>query len=315
MGNFEKMRKAYSVGPLLYIPGLRGDIAEKITGFSDIKPLSVAICLEDTVSDSKVEEAEQNTVNEIKKLYSAEKVLPNIFVRVRRPDQITKLLELLGSAAEILTGFIIPKVNERVMKDYLPIMQRTDKFFMPIIESDTLMRPYKRAEKLYMLHQLCDIVGEKILNIRVGGNDFSGILAVRNSVEQTVYDIAPVANLLADISAEFSRDYAVSAPVWNYFESGSDDAWKKGMEQEIYRDIAMGFVGKTVIHPSQIAVFNRCMRVKKHDFLDAKLLIDTKDNDLRVIKGTLGNRMCEHNVHMKWAEKTLALAEIYGVEE
>ena len=58
----------YNVGPLIYMPGLRDDIAEKILSFRNAKPLSIAICLEDTIADDKVEEARKNTLSQIYKL-------------------------------------------------------------------------------------------------------------------------------------------------------------------------------------------------------------------------------------------------------
>lgn len=308
--------EAVGVGPLLYIPGLREDICEKIVRFSAYSPLSAALCLEDTVSDDMVGAAEANVVCQLRQLSEeAHDRLPSIFIRVREPEQIYRLTEALGSGAELVKGFILPKIDDTEFGRYISIIRSSDKLFMPIIENPSLLEISRRAERLAALKEMTDSVSSRILNIRVGGNDFSGALGVRSGIGQSVYDIYPVMNLLSDISAEFSSDYVVSAPVWNYFagECG-DDRWEKGMAAEIERDKLMGFIGKTVIHPSQISVYNRCMKVSAYDYKDALLLRNTANNHLRVIKGTEGTRMCEHNVHMKWAENILALAQVYGVE-
>ena len=311
------IRKAYSVGPLIYMPGLREDIAEKLADFGEYPHLSAALCLEDTVRDDMVEEAEKNIAAQLKRLKrsAGERRLPMVFIRVREPRQVPQMTELLGEGAELVSGFIIPKIDDVVFADYMEVIRGTDKYFMPIIENPSLVNVCGRAEKLGALYGQMLSVKEKILNVRVGGNDFSGSLGLRNRIDQTIYDLYPIMGLLSDIAAVFTKDFVVSAPVWNYFDSGSDGRWLSGMRREMDRDRAMGFVGKTIIHPSQIAPAAEFMKVSREDYEDAVLLVKTRGSELRVVKSSSGGRMCEHAVHMKWAEKILALASIYGVRE
>ncbi|MGN1416683.1 MAG: HpcH/HpaI aldolase/citrate lyase family protein [Oscillospiraceae bacterium] len=318
----------YRVGPLIYMPGLRKDIAEKIAGFHADGAMSAAICLEDTIKDSMVTEAENNTANQLHRLAEmigngiadADK-LPLIFIRVRTPAQIEKMISLLGADVKYLCGFILSKIDDETFCGYRKTIRKISEqcekklYYMPIIENPSLLELRNRYDRLSRLKDELDDIGEHILNVRVGGNDFCRALSLRSSITQTIYDFLPVADLLSDISVTFSSDYVVSAPVWNYFGSPSETLWKQGMHREMESDKAMGFFGKTVIHPVQINEVVENMKVSREDFDDARLILDTADNEMQVIKGTAGNRMYEHKVHSGWARKILAAADIYGIKE
>ena len=324
---FEHLK--YCVGPLIYMPALRNDIADKIMSFRKYKPMSVAICLEDTIRDDMVREAEINLAEQISALAEiaeekgAADQLPLIFIRVRSPWQISALIRMLGENVSLICGFILPKIDDEVFGEYIPEIMKIKngsekKFcFMPIIENSSLLDLKTRYDKLSRLYDMMGAVRDCILNIRVGGNDFSGTLAMRSGIDQTIYDLIPVANLLSDIAVTFTGEYVVSAPVWNYFDDGTGNSgsrWKEGLAREMILDRSMGFIGKTIIHPSQIPVVIDNMKVSRQDHDDAKLLLETAGNDLQVIKGTEGNRMYEHKVHRKWAERIIELASVYGTE-
>ena len=245
--------------------------------------------------------------------------LPLVFIRVRSPWQIAAVINMLEENTSMICGFILPKIDDVVFNEYvseiIKINYSGKKFcYMPIIENASLLSLKTRYEKLQRLHDMMAALYDCILNIRVGGNDFSGVLAMRNSISQTVYDLIPVANLLSDIAVTFTGDYIVSAPVWNFFDNNTDDKWSEGLAKEMILDRSMGFVGKTIIHPSQIPVVIENMKVCEQDYNDARLILDTVDNDLQVIKGTAGNRMYEHKVHRKWAEKIMGIASVYGIK-
>ena len=60
----------------------------------------------------------------------------------------------------------------------------------------------------------------------------------------------------SDIITVYGMDYVISGPVWEYY---AGDSWKEGMIQEIQEDRLCGFIGKTVIHPSQIPVVKQSL--------------------------------------------------------
>ncbi len=316
------LKMKYGVGALLYSPALNDKTADKVINQEFGNRYSLAFCLEDTIGDSAVEAAEKQLEYSFKKIFNAahnlDIKLPMIFVRVRAAEQMMRVFKMTEKYPGILTGFIMPKYTvlncEKYNAELIRIneISRNRIYMMPIIESGDIADLKKRYDILYGIKNAVDSVQDYLLGIRVGGNDFSNIFAVRRHCDETIYDIMPVSQLLCDILTVFSKDYVVSGPVWEFF-SGSDDAWKTGLEKELKLDKLNGFVGKTVIHPNQIPIVNRMLRVPRSDYEDAKRIVSW-DNELQVGKSFGGDRMNEIRTNYNWAVKTMLLAEIYGVE-
>jgi citrate lyase beta subunit len=183
---------------------------------------------------------------------------------------------------------------------------------MPILETGDIIDFRTRTDVLGSIKEKIDSMNEFVLNVRVGGNDFSNEFAARRHYDETIYDILPISQLLGDLLTVFSREYVVSGPVWEYFDSAGDE-WKTGLKRELKRDILNGFIGKTVIHPKQIPVVNEMLQVSKKDFEDAKSILNWDKSGLQVGKSYGGERMNEVRTNCNWAEKIYLLSEIYGV--
>lgn len=310
----------WRIGPLLYTPGLRTDMAEKFARYSSSGLKSAAVCLEDTVRDDMVAAAEKNAVSEIKRFaeeYPRSEL--NIFIRVREPSQIGRLSRMLGDIPRVMKGFIIPKIDDVTVEDYLPaldIIRGAGLRLMPILENTSLLDISGRERRIGSLRDTLLSMEDCIANVRLGGNDLCNGLGVLCPVNRTIYDIPPIAGLLSDLAAALTPYFIVSAPVWNYFgEKGG--AWQQGLEREMETDRLMGFVGKTIIHPCQIAPALEGMKVTRNEYEDALAVVSSKDSEIQVIKrgAESGFRMYEAKVHTKWAEKILRLGDIYGIRE
>ena len=318
----DQMKEKYSVGALLYSPALNGKITEAVVSGKFGKPYSLALCLEDTISDNSVGLAEEQLAQTLEKLHlehqSKPFYLPKVFVRVRSPEQLMHLEEKLSSYYDILCGYIFPKYSLCNADDYNQAMTRINKkagkkiSMMPILESKDIVSYSTRRDVLIELKKKIDSVRDYVLNVRVGGNDFSNEFAARRHYDETIYDILPIAQLLGEILTVFSRDYVVSGPVWEFFSSDNEE-WKRGLQNELKLDKLNGFVGKTVIHPKQISVVNEALKVSRKDYEDAREILNWDENGLQVGKSFAGERMNEVKTHMNWALKTMTLAEIYGI--
>lgn len=316
----------YSVGALMYCPANNTGIVKKLVNNEFGEKFSLAFCLEDTINDNKVEEAEEILIETIKKLHDYKTngvafYLPKIFIRVRRPDQITSLMHRFGDAREIITGFNTPKFDESNADDYISEVALVNSkwgskekriYIMPILESPAMVDLRTRYGFLYSMKEKLDKIEEIVLNIRVGGNDLSNVFGLRRHSFETVYDIKPVADILIDILTVFSKDYVVSGAVWEYYNG---ENWDLGLANEVQKDITAGFIGKTVIHPKQIDVINKSCRVLKEDYEDAKAILGwSADADSMVCGSNLKSRMNEVKTHGNWAEKIMYLAEYYGLK-
>lgn len=309
----------YAVGALLYTPANHENIAKSvITGRFDT-PYSLALCLEDSIGDQAVPAAEQNVVQTLEQIAQAktEFYKPLVFVRVRAPEQIGRLYAQMGEGRTALTGFIAPKCTVTNLPAYLAqvdeIRKENHVYLMPILESTDLAEPDTRQVQLRKIKEILDANKDSILNVRVGGNDFCNIFGLRRHKTETIHDIRCVDRILSDIIAYFSRDYVISGPVWEYFDDPNGE-WRTGMLQETQLGVLNGFIGKTVIHPNQIAVVNESLQVSAEDYADACAILGMAQNtDLLVSKSAHGGRMNEYKTHTKWADRICTLAEIYGV--
>lgn len=312
----------YSVGPLLYCPANKSTIARSIIQEKFGTHFSLALCLEDTINDSFVAEAEQDLLHSLREIYTVHQskdfFLPKIFIRVRNPEQITMLISSLKECASVITGFIIPKFSPVNAGEYIHKIIEANElsdnrvYVMPIYESADMIDLRTRYEVLYSLKDSLRQIEELVLNIRVGGNDLCHIFGFRRHPDESIHNIKPVSSLFTDIVTVYGTDYVISAPVWEYY-GGKD--WQTGLITEIQGDKLCGFTGKTVIHPRQIEVVNACYRVAASDYNDAKGILEWDKASGSFVSGNRdGERMNEYKTHTNWARRILYLAEVYGVE-
>lgn len=311
----------YSVGALLYCPANSTKIVKYLMQEKFGTQYSLALCLEDTINDDFIEDAEIQLVHTITDLfYLKDKgfFIPKIFIRVRNPGQITALTGRMGEASNLITGFIIPKFsleNADMYIDkiiYMNVIYEHPVYMMPILESPEIIPPQNRINVLYALKEKLDTIEEHVLNIRVGGNDLCHMFGFRRHSNESIYQIKPIADIFSDIVTIFGMDYVLSAPVWEYY---SGDGWDIGLAAEIQQDKLCGFVGKTVIHPNQIPVVNQCYKVSEKDYKDAKAILNWNSKSESLVAGSVDKeRMNEYKVHSNWAKKILILAEVYGIE-
>jgi len=311
----------YSVGALLYSPANNQKIADDIVCGRFGDKYSVALCLEDTIRDNCVPQAERILVNSLKKIHESKKskefYLPKIFVRVRYSKQIQTIYHDLDDAAGIIKGFIIPKISlsniDAYLNSFLSVSRQTDNelYMMPILECEDIIDPSERISVLSGIRDKLCTAEQNILNIRVGGNDLCNAFGLRRHQDETIYDIRPIADILTDIIAVFGRDYVISGPVWEYY---SGEGWDTGMKKEIAMDIRAGFIGKTVIHPNQIKIVNEALMISESDYNDAKAIVGW-DSDNLVAGSADCSRMNEYKTHYRWARKVMHLAEYYGIRK
>lgn len=312
---------SYSIGALLYCPANHKGIADSLIHEKFPVPFSLALCLEDTIKDTCVKEAEHILVQTLDKLHKSITnsvfFLPKIFIRVREPEQIPVLWGQLREARALVTGFIIPKFSLDQSDDYIREITEINKcsdetvYMMPIFESPCIINLKNRYDILYALKEQLDTIEDYVLNIRVGGNDLCHMFGFRRKSTESIHHIKPVADIFSDIITIFGMDYIISGPVWEYY-SGSN--WDSGLLNELNDDRLTGFIGKTVIHPNQIPLVNRAYKVSQKDYDDACSILNWDTSSHSLVSGSVAKeRMNEYKTHSNWAEKILLLAETYGI--
>lgn len=311
----------YRVGGLLYTPANDKKIAQRIISQEYQCLTSIALCLEDSISDEGLPLAEKQLKDTLSQLRSANCELPMVFVRVRSSEHLRHIHNYLEDDERFLTGYIFPKFDLSNCVSYCNQIQVYNEkriqplYMMPILESKAVADIGNRVDILWAIKKELDAIKQYVLNIRVGGNDLSNMYGLRRTEMQTIYDIGVIRDILVNIINVFASDYIVSGPVWEYFGSDSTAPWSTGLKREIELDLLNGFFGKTAIHPAQLPIIYNSLKVTRRDYEDSLQILDWHDHDLGVAKGTNGDRMNEVKCHAKWAERILARATAYGIRD
>ncbi|RZK26722.1 MAG: ATP/GTP-binding protein [Flavobacterium sp.] len=340
----------YCLGGTLYMPGNK-DIVQKILNKGMDNVTSMVMDFEDALREEDISKAEDNVLEHLSVVYNAiqDNVvsyddIPLIFLRVRNVEQFLSFsTRLTKEQACILSGFVFPKFYSSNANQYLSQLSIVNSklqvklYGMPILEGVTIAYRETRVAELNELKDIIEPYKELILNVRVGGTDFSSIFGVRRGITSSIYDILTVRDCLSDILNFFNRagaDYTVSAPVWEYFLAYKKDDIEHLLEEDIHHsllkrnlivneaidgllrevllDKANGFVGKTIIHPSHIKFVNAMQAVTREEYEDAVQVLGTSGG---VIKSAKANKMNEINPHRNWANKIVNRAKAYGVVE
>lgn len=335
----------YCLGATMYMPGTK-DFAQAVIDKKYPGLTSMVMCFEDACPEEEVPAAELNSIHVLDTLRDAEEKgilkyedIPLLFFRVRSPEQFEHFAGMLRPEhIRYITGFNFPKFNGVNGGQYMSQLVELNNNFgeiiygMPIIEDARVAFKETRLFELMAIKNICDCHKKLILNIRVGGTDFSSCFGVRRGINSTIYDIMTVSNCLMDILNVFTRnnDYTVSGPVWEYFRVNKrmkfedlpkiniqDTLLKRtpvvndavdGLMRELILDQANGFMGKTCIHPTHLNFINGMLAVTQDEYDDAYQILHTSGG---VIKGSKG--MNEIKPHTNWATKILMRAEAYGV--
>ncbi|PHM44981.1 ATP synthase [Xenorhabdus mauleonii] len=293
----------HQLGATLYMPATRQDIAEivlenKIPGLR-----SLVICLEDAVNEQDIPAAINNLSHTLQRLaetgnYSSCNK-PLIFIRPRN--------EIMGRylAANVnlnaIDGLVLPKFTQASLPDWWEVIGSTHLCIMPTLETEDVFDVQK-------MNQLADTLKahpchERVIALRIGGNDLMNVMSLRRSRSFTLYD-GPMGYVIKMLVVVFAaRDFALTAPVCEHI----DDL--NLLEKELTLDMAHGLVGKTAIHPKQIGYIQRALMVSARDYADALSILSAQH---AVFKSQ--GAMCEPATHQRWAKNILERAEHSGIE-
>ncbi|MGW0763581.1 HpcH/HpaI aldolase/citrate lyase family protein [Streptomyces sp. NPDC002814] len=337
-----------ALGATLYSPATRPRLADDILKQAGRGVVSMVLCLEDSIDDSEVPDAEENLVRQFTDLAGQEDAdLPLLFIRVRTPEQIPDLVRRLGPAARLLSGFVMPKFTEERGIPFLEALESAESasgrrlFAMPVLESPELLYRESRVETLEGIFRAVDKYRVRVLALRLGVTDFCSSYGLRRAPDMTAYDVQIVASVIADVVNMLGRadgtGFTVTGPVWEYFRvqermfkpqlrrspflEGQAEELREaliehsmdGLLREITLDQANGLLGKTCIHPSHVLPVHALSVVSHEEFSDAQDILRPERGGGGVLRSAYTNKMNEVKPHRAWAERTMLRAEVFGV--
>jgi citrate lyase beta subunit len=284
------------MGASLYVPANHKDLLQVANGEKLPQARSLIFCTEDSVADRDLGWA----------LFNLSVVLQNMradlaaerFVRVRNPEVLARVLAMDG--VHKLTGFVIPKATRHNFEAYYRQVRDTDHVLMPTLETAEVFS--EREMEAFREVLQAPGVRNRVLALRIGGNDLLALLGLRRPRGMTIYrtPLGPVIARLVTIFRPYG--FMLTAPVFEHLDLPAL------LDQEVLEDIAYGMVGKTAIHPSQIAPIEEHYKVKPQDLAAAHAILD--ENSPAVFK--MHDSMCEVATHRAWAERTVAQSRLFG---
>ena len=290
--------KAVGLGATLYVPAINSALVElgNLQKYDNLR--SLVYCTEDAVSERDLPKALDNLT---RTLTSLKKVPLMRFIRPRNPRVLKIILGFKG--LENIDGFVLPKADAQTLPTYFEILENHPRFLvMPTVETAV-------AFDLLPLYSLRDFLvasplKDRVLAIRIGALDLSSLLGLRREPGDTVYD-GPLGHVIDQLVTVFRPvGFALTAPGCEFLNDHDL------LHRELAQDAARGLLGKTALHPDQVAVIHGAYMVSANDLAMAKAINDPA----RPAVFRLNDRMCEKAVHTNWALTTERRAEIYGIK-
>jgi citrate lyase beta subunit len=292
----------FDLGASLYVPATLEPDTLVAVGNGVKYPFlrSLIYCTEDAVRPGEVPAAMHNLKKTLPRLNPNER--PMRFIRVRNPHVLGSCLATAG--IENIDGFVLPKLTANNLTDYLNHLgDRSPFLLMPTLETEEVF-DYREMNMLRRMLEKDPRVKDRILCLRIGGNDLLNCLGAGRGENRTIYATA-VGNLISRLAGEFiPHGFGLTAPVFESMES------PLVLSEEVELDLLHGLFGKTAIHPGQIATIEAGYKVTGREFERAnKILAPDAPAVFR-----MDGRMCEPATHSRWAHNVIKRATIYGIK-
>ena len=291
----------YALGATLYMPATRDDILDVVFAEKLPELRSLVVCLEDAVALIDIETALLNlrqVLTRIQDRGGRPANGPLLFVRPR-DAAMARILNDWPLMAHV-DGFVVPKLSLKTLSSWEQAVTNPALALMPTLETPEVFNPTAMVELGQALKANLD---ERIIALRIGGNDLMGCLGLRRNPAMTLYGtpMGYVIPMLAGVMG--SQGFALIAPVFEQL------ATPDILQQELTLDIANGLVGKTAIHPSQVNIIQNALRVSLEDMNSARMIL----NSVAPAVFKYNDAMCEPATHYKWATHIMERAKWHGV--
>ncbi|MFO1371634.1 MAG: HpcH/HpaI aldolase/citrate lyase family protein [Candidatus Competibacteraceae bacterium] len=287
---------AMRLGASLYVPATRPDLAAIANGRKLPQLRSLILCTEDAVHERDLEQA----------LAHLAALLPELergpllrFIRPRNPTVLRRLLRL--DSIERIQGFVLPKFGLHPGGLAAGLGRQQGPSSVADLET---VEAFDRRKMEFLRDQLEDSgLRDRVLCLRIGGNDLLNLLGIRRARGATIYD-TPLRNTIADLVCIFHpAGYRLSAPVFERLDT------PEVLAREVEADLQHGLRGKTAIHPAQIPVIEALYRVSRDDYEMASAVLAA--DAAAVFR--LYDTFCEPATHRRWAAGVLERARVFGV--
>lgn len=238
---------------------------------------SLIFDLEDSVPDNEKEKARNLIVSMLEELPWEKRKRRELCVRINALGTFESKRDIERFAPhEKINSLVVPKCESELSD----LKNKTGKEMIPIIET---ARGFLSIE---------NIVRSGVVAVAYGAADFANSIGGKTTAFQdnTYVKTAIAVNAVA---------YGVDPIDCVFFNFKDTDAFRK----EALRARELGFLGKQVIHPSQIEVANEIFSPSRGDIDRAKKIIETYEKVAESGRGAVGvDGELVDAVHYRWAK-------------
>jgi len=283
------------LGATLYLPATRPDLLPVLNQEKHPGTRSLVVCTEDAVADQHLRLALDHLRRALEGLEPTRALR---FLRPRNPEVLAELVRMPG--CERVDGVVLPKTTEHNLPRYAEALALAPWLVvMPTVETDLA---FSRA-RLGRFRSLLEALPNRVLCVRIGGNDLLQLLGLKRPKELTAYD-TPLRTVIDDLIVSLKpAGFELSAPVFEHLDAPSV------LERELELDLAHGLWSKTAIHPSQVHVIEGAYRVRAEHLALADRILDREAPAVFQMDG----QMVEPATHRAWAERILKRAAVFGL--
>ena len=221
---------AAALGATLYSPATRPRLADDILKQAARGVVSMVLCLEDSIADAEVADAEENLVRQFAELAAraGDGGLPLLFVRVRAPSRYPTSC---GGSAPPCGCCPDSCCRSSPRNAACPSWRRSPPPRRPADAGSSPCRSWSRPSCCYLrdaasrpcdgISRTVDKYRDRVLALRLGVTDFCSAYGLRRAPDMTAYDVQVVASVIADVVNMLGRadgtGFTVTGPVWEYF--------------------------------------------------------------------------------------------------
>ena len=278
---------------LLFVPGNRARMLDRAaTSGADV----IVVDLEDAVPATEKAEARRLTRAALPKLTSAP-----VFVRVNSVRSGFCRADLMAVVRPGVAGVVLPKTErEQDLRD-LDVLLREAELRNKVRPGDTAVVPLIESPRAILDIQRIATAIDRVAGLALGGEDYTAALGVARSDEALAF-----ARGMLVTAASSHGIAAIDTPY-----PAIDD--ESGLAGEARRAAALGFRGKFVIHPAQVAPVNAAFSPTAEDVARARKIVLAAAKARRAGKGSvaLAGQMVDAPIVSR-AERVLAAAQRMG---
>ncbi len=240
---------------LLFVPGNRERMFERAR---DAGADALIFDLEDAVPAAEKRAARKLVRGAIPALAKAGQM---VFVRVNAIDSGQTRDDVMAVVRKGLAGVVLPKVEQPQDLRDLDVLLREAEMAAKVRPGDVRTIAIIETPRGLLRCEEVARASDRVDALAAGGEDYSAALGVPRSAEA----LAQLRSTVVLVAAAY-RKQAIDTPYIDVKDT-------KGLAAETAHAKAIGFKGKLVIHPGQVAAVNRIFSPSREEIAEARRVV------------------------------------------